>query len=234
LLALLGLVALALPACQQEMAQQPAFRKFEPSEFFPKDRRSVRPILPGTVARNQPLDYEPLVNGLTPEGRRAKAAPVNPNAPQGQPNPEPGTPSDPANYVNAFPFEIKEADLRRGQERFTIFCAPCHGPLGNGQGKIAERGYLKPPSYVTDLSRGFQRFGKQVPLRDAPVGYYYEVVSRGYGGMPDYAAQVAPEDRWKIIAYVRALVLSQSADVSKLPPEEQQAADKALGGVKKP
>ena len=95
-----------------------------------------------------------------------------------------------------------------------------------------ERGYLKPPSLHTDLSRGFQRRGQKVPLRDAPVGYYFEVITQGYGAMPSYASQVAPEDRWKIIAYVRALQLSQGARLADLPEGQREAARKALGGEK--
>jgi mono/diheme cytochrome c family protein len=132
--------------------------------------------------------------------------------------------------VTAFPLPIAEADLRRGQQRFTIFCAPCHDPAGTGHGKIVERGYLRPPNYHTDNSRGFERFGHTIPLRDAPIGYFFEVVSRGYGGMPDYAAQVPPDDRWRIVAYVRTLQLSQHAAVKDLPEEEKRAALEALGG----
>jgi mono/diheme cytochrome c family protein len=232
--ALLTLALLALPACQQQMAKQPVYRKYEPSEFF-ADGRSARPILAGTVHRDQPLDASPLVTGLTAEGRKARPAP--PAGGSGPPEPPlPGAPDRRENYVDAFPFAITDADLHRGQERYTIFCAPCHGPLGNGRGKIKERGYLDPPSYVTDDSRGFGRFGVKVPLRDAPVGYFFEVMTRGYGGMPDYAAQVSPEDRWRIAAYVRALVLSQSAGenelreaIGALPPKEQQKTRDKLG-----
>ena len=118
--------------------------------------------------------------------------------------------------------------MERGQERFTIFCAVCHDPIGNGNGKIVQRGYTRPPSYVTDYSRGFERRGIKVKLRDVPVGYYFEVVSKGYGAMPDYAAQIPPRDRWAIIAYIRALQLSQHARLEGLPEAERQAARKAL------
>jgi mono/diheme cytochrome c family protein len=126
-------------------------------------------------------------------------------------------------------------ELERGRQRFEIFCAVCHDPTGNGNGKIPERGYTKPPSYITDYSRGFERRGYKVLLRDAPVGYYFEVISKGEGAMADYSAQVTPEDRWKIIAYIRALQLSQHAPLDtldKLPPGEKEKALKVLEGTR--
>src|SRR5205085_2215671 len=131
-------------------------------------------------------------------------------------------------YAEEFPFQITTADLRRGQERYTIYCASCHGPLGNGKGKIWERGYLKPTSYHTQavaenepaetaevplgFSRGYWRWGIRIPVREVPPGYVFEVITKGYGAMPDHAAQIPPTDRWRIVAYVRALQLSQHAD----------------------
>ncbi len=134
-------------------------------------------------------------------------------------------------YADEFPFQITQADLKRGQDRYTIFCAVCHGPLGNGQGKIWERGYLTPTSFHTKpvtttevaaknkdeglgLSRGYKLWGHRVPMDEAPVGYYFEVITKGYGGMPSYSAQISPADRWRIIAYVRALQMTQRADAA--------------------
>jgi hypothetical protein len=141
-------------------------------------------------------------------------------------------------YTDEFPFEITAADLSRGATRFTAYCAPCHGPLGNGKGKIWERGFLKPTSYHTEkveadepdetaqiplgYSRGYWKWDIHIPVRDVPVGYIFEVITKGYGQMPDHAAQISPADRWRIIAYVRTLQLSQRADVAKLPPDVQQ------------
>jgi mono/diheme cytochrome c family protein len=133
-----------------------------------------------------------------------------------------------AEYVNAFPFAITESDLERGRERFTIFCAVCHDAAGTGHGKIVERGYTMPPSYHTDNSRGLGRRGVKVLLRDAPVGYLFEVVSKGYGAMPDYATQVPPADRWRIVAYIRTLQFSQHAPLKDLSEEEQEKAKSAL------
>jgi Cytochrome C oxidase, cbb3-type, subunit III len=138
-------------------------------------------------------------------------------------------------YVNEYPFPITHDDLKRGQERYTIYCAVCHGPLGNGQGKIWERGYLAPTSFHTEkvgekevdakgpvplgYSRGYALWGINIPMREVPVGYYFEVITKGYGGMPSYSAQIPPADRWRIIAYIRVLQLSQHATAANLPAE---------------
>lgn len=225
-----------LSACQQKMADQPYFRPLEQTEFF-ADGRSSRPLEHGTISFNQ-LPYDnPLTSGLTPEYRRAKAtAKVDAN----QTDIPLGAPNDVKNFVDAFPFKMTETDLRRGMDRYSIYCVPCHGPLGDGNGKIVERGLLKPTSYHPDLefaknrkpddktlppgfSRGFGRYRLEVPMTEVPVGYYYEVISKGFGAMADYSAQLPdPADRWRIIAYIRTLELSQS-----VPPEFQDAAKKA-------
>jgi mono/diheme cytochrome c family protein len=215
-------IALLPAGCQQKMARQPHYRALESSEFFP-DGRSARPLLDGVVTRDQPLDSSPLVSGLVKGRHRVPLA-------NGE-TPLAGAPDDPANYVTEFPFQVTEADLRRGQQRFAIYCTPCHGPLGDGHGKIVERGYLQPPSYIADDSRGFFRWGRRLPLRKAPVGYLFEVASRGYGGMPDYAEQVPADDRWRIVAYIRTLQLSRYAVLRDLPPAERAEALRELGGA---
>ncbi|MBV9210952.1 MAG: cytochrome c, partial [Acidobacteria bacterium] len=100
--------------------------------------------------------------------------------------------------VDTFPFPITEEIVRRGEERYNIFCAMCHGPTGNGDGMIVRRGYRRPPSYHTDQ------------LRQAPVGHFFDVMTNGWGAMPSYAAQIPVTDRWAIVAYIRALQLSQN------------------------
>jgi mono/diheme cytochrome c family protein len=219
------IIVLLLPACQQEMAREPSYRPLESSSFF-VDGRSARPLVAGTVSRGSPLGGAAIVSGRK-EGSLKPVAAALPSA-SAVPAPTSGNPLRVEDFVTTFPFPVTEEALKRGQERYIIFCAVCHGPVGNGNGMIVERGYLKPPSYHTDDSRGFARYGLKVPLRDAPVGYYFEVVSEGYGGMPDYATQVSPEDRWKIIAYIRALEWSQSARLEDLPENERKAALKAL------
>jgi mono/diheme cytochrome c family protein len=197
--------------CQQPMGEQPSCRPLKPSSFF-GDGQSARPLVAGTVARGQlRLDRAFYTGELGPA--------------QG------GTPMDAAGggislhvartalaekpYVRQFPFRVTREVLQRGQERFTIYCSVCHGPLGYGDGKVVQRGFTQPPSYHTDR------------LRDAPVGYFFDVITRGFGSMPDYAPQVPPGDRWAIVTYLRALQLSQCAsmkDLDQLPEEVKGAA----------
>jgi len=108
---------------------------------------------------------------------------------------------------NAFPLPVTAALLERGQDRYKIFCTPCHGLQGDGNGFVAMRGMKHPPSYHIER------------LRDAPVGYFYDVVTNGFGVMPDYAEQIPPPDRWAIVAYIRVLQLSRNAKLSELPPD---------------
>jgi mono/diheme cytochrome c family protein len=229
-----ALLCLLLPACQQEMADQPSYHKpLQPSDFFP-DGRSARPIPAGTVPRGRPLEGSPMLGGDRTAnddlGRALLAVTAGglgvlaPLVPALAPAPFAAT-----EYTTAFPFPIDEAGMARGQQRYTIFCAVCHGTTGKGDGKIVERGYLRPPDYALDDSRGFDRRGIRLPLRDAPVGYLFTVVTRGFGGMPSYAEQVPAEDRWKIVAYVRALQLSRYAPLESLSPTERQKVQQELG-----
>ena len=196
-------LSLLTTSCQQEMARQPSYRPLEPTDFF-DDGRSSRPLVEGTVPRGRPLEGSAILTS-----RKSPARGV-------------------ADYVDVCPIAIDKKALERGRERFNIYCAVCHDALGTGNGKIVERGYLPPPNYHTDYSRGFERRGIKVLLRDVPVGYYFEVISRGYGGMPDYASQIPPDDRWKIIAYVRALQLSQWAPLEDLSEKGRDKARKEL------
>ena len=113
-------------------------------------------------------------------------------------------------YVDRLPFPVTRQVLERGRERFNIYCTPCHGRLGNGLGMIVQRGLKRPPSYHIDR------------LRQVPIGYFYDVISNGFGAMADYAAQVAPRDRWAIAAYIRVLQFSQQASLLDVPPEHWQ------------
>lgn len=111
--------------------------------------------------------------------------------------------NNPGDY---FPFPVDETVLARGRERFNVFCAPCHSRLGDGNGFIPSRGFpRKPPSYHIER------------LRKAPVGYFFDVMTNGFGLMPDYASQIPPKDRWAIVAYIRALQLSQNAKLADVP-----------------
>jgi mono/diheme cytochrome c family protein len=104
-----------------------------------------------------------------------------------------------------FPFAITHADLDRGQERFNIYCSPCHGRTGEGNGMVVQRGYRQAANYHIDR------------LRQAPPGYFFDVITNGFGAMPDYRAQVPADDRWRIVAYVRALQLSHAASQADVP-----------------
>jgi mono/diheme cytochrome c family protein len=107
------------------------------------------------------------------------------------------------------PFPVTAEVLAHGRERFNIYCTPCHSRLGDGNGMIVRRGYKKPPSYHTER------------LRKAPLGYFFDVMTNGFGAMPDYASQIPVNDRWAIVAYIRALQLSQGATKADMPPGEK-------------
>jgi mono/diheme cytochrome c family protein len=112
--------------------------------------------------------------------------------------------------ATTFPFPITRADLDRGRERYNIYCTPCHDASGTGRGMIVMRGFPQPPpSYHIDR------------LREAPVGHFFDVITNGLGNMYSYASRISPEDRWRIVAYVRALQLSQSATINDVPPQER-------------
>jgi len=111
---------------------------------------------------------------------------------------------------NAFPLPLTKELLDRGQDRYKIFCTPCHGLQGDGNGMVVMRGMRRPPSY------------HQPRLRDVPNGYIFDVITNGFGAMLGYSAQIPPQDRWAIVAYVRALQLSRNAPVSDLPAELRQ------------
>ena len=117
---------------------------------------------------------------------------------------------------DGFPFPITMDVMNRGQERFNIYCSECHGKLGDGNGMVPSRGYRHPPSYHTDQ------------LRAAKTGHFFDVITHGFGSMPPYAVQVNVRDRWAIVAYIRALQLSQHGTISDLPPDMQAK----LGGAK--
>ncbi len=120
-----------------------------------------------------------------------------------------GTSPDGKSLVTELPIVVTPRILARGRERYDIYCAPCHDRTGGGAGMVVRRGYRPPPSFHIDR------------LRDAPVGHFYDVVTNGFGAMPDYAAQIDVPDRWAIVAYIRALQLSQNAKLSDAPPEER-------------
>lgn len=179
-MACLAACLLLTTGCWFDMRQQPKVKPLEPSDFF-LDGQSARPLVADTVARGY--------LGLDTRFYQGKN--------------EDGT------LVEAFPLEITPEVMARGRERYDIFCSPCHGAVGNGQGMIVQRGFKAPPSF--HLTR----------LREAPPGHYYDVITNGFGVMYSYASRVSPEDRWAIIAYIRALQLSQNATLDDVSPEQR-------------
>lgn len=180
----MALLALSLPACYQKMAVQPSLRPLQSSDFF-ADGRASRPTVSGTVARGQLGRYTDtaLYHGKDDKG----------------------------NEVTDFPFEVTKRVLDRGRQRFEVFCAVCHGYTGAGDGRVVKRGFTVPPNLNTEASRLIKiRTGKEVPLTEVSVGHLYDVVTRGFGAMPDYSEQIPVNDRWAIVAYVRALQYARS------------------------
>jgi mono/diheme cytochrome c family protein len=221
----ISLWLLLLAGCRQEMAQQPSYRPLRVSAFFENGMAS-RPLVKGTVARGQLAEDEHLHTGRWPaavqSGLQAALIVGNPLA-------IPFEGIDTPLYADAFPFPITHKELERGQERYNIYCAVCHDRAGTGRGMVVQRGFTPPPSYHIDWSRGLKLRGIQRKLRDAPVGYYFEVITHGYGAMPDYAEQIGAKDRWAIIAYVRALQLSQQATLADV--RDETAKQKLLRGL---
>jgi mono/diheme cytochrome c family protein len=226
---MLILVPMLPLGCQQKMATPPSYRPLQSSALF-VDGMSARPLPAGVVARQWLTHDDPLASGLKANLERLPS-PRAETPSSGSEAPPQGAPTDPDRFVTDFPFELTAQDMERGQERYTIFCAVCHDPIGTGHGKIVERGYVRPPDYHTEASRGFSRYGKSIALRDVPAGYLFEVISRGYGAMPSYSPQIAPRDRWRVVAYVRALQLSQHAVLDDLPAAQRQAVRDTLGST---
>jgi mono/diheme cytochrome c family protein len=219
-------------ACRQDMHDQPKYRPLQPSVFFP-DGRSARPTVEGTVARGQLRDDAQLHTGkLGQQGGRSAAEPMATSRPDNTANQQAtsdqqaGSDQQATSGINTqtgqqaatpnyqgfsttFPFPIDEAAINRGQQRFNIYCSVCHGRTGEGGGTVVLRGYRRPPSL------------HEPRLQNAPAGYYFDVITNGFGAMPDYSAQVAVEDRWKIIAYIRALQLSQRANIQDVPADQK-------------
>jgi len=184
---MVGMAALSaiLSGCgfRLDMHVQPKLKTYRESDFW-GDSRSARPLVEGTVARGELRQDEYFYTGKL--------------------NGQDGT---------QMPFAVTKEVLQRGQQRFNVYCSPCHNYTGDGNGMIVQRGYQRPPAYT------------EPRLLNAPIGHFYDVISHGYGKMPDYAAQVTPTDRWNIAAYIRVLQLSQHAPASMVPAGTQMLTD---------
>ncbi len=170
---------LVLAGCRQDMQDQPKFFPQRGTDFY-ADGRSVRPQVENTVARGQLREDTYFSTGLV-------------NGKEG----------------DGLPFPATMAVLQRGQERYNVYCTPCHSRVGNGIGMIVQRGYMKAGSFHS------------ARLETAPLGHFFQVISNGYGAMPDYASQITPEDRWAIVAYIKALQLSQKATQADVPAGQE-------------
>jgi mono/diheme cytochrome c family protein len=178
------ILSLLLAGCRQDMHNQPRYKPLAATEFF-GDGRSARPEIEGTVARGHLRIDQARYTGKVNDQE-----------------------------VDYFPFPITRADLERGQERFNIFCSPCHSRIGDGNGMVVRRGFRQAASYHT------QR------LIDAPVGHFFFVMTNGFGAMPSYGSRIEPDDRWRIAAYVRVLQFSQNAPLDAVPADQRGALDK--------
>jgi mono/diheme cytochrome c family protein len=202
-------------ACQQQMARQPSYKPLDPSDFF-SDSRSARPLVPGTVARGHLRSDTHLFTGLrTPQSRDwSRPAAIVGTAVQNSISALALVAGRERDYVDTFPFPVTAEVLKQGRDRYLIYCVLCHDPLGTGRGKIVERGYTAPPSYHDDR------------LRAVAVGHFFDVITNGYGSMPDYKQQVPPRERWAIAAYIRALQLSQHFSEKELTADMRAEWDK--------
>jgi mono/diheme cytochrome c family protein len=178
-------LALVVTGCTMTMRDQPRVDPYEPASFFSDNGSALLPV-EDTVPYGEARIDDALYTGQV----------------DGQ-------------YVDEFPFEITKEDLERGQERYNIYCAPCHGYTGEGDGMIVQRGFKQPPSFNQDR------------LRDAQPGYFFYAITNGFGTMPSYANRIPVHDRWLIVAYIRALQLSQHAPVTELPEADQAKLEAA-------
>jgi mono/diheme cytochrome c family protein len=213
LLTLAGVTAaVALCGCEkamQDMYNQPKYKPLAASPLW-TDGRSSRPEVAGTVAHSGGATAGTSSGRLGQLPLPMAEAPVYPVDDQGNVKAN-LTPESPKPLAVTNPLPIDRQTLDRGRERFDIYCSPCHSIAGDGDGMVARRGFPHPPSYHTPR------------LRNAPDAHFYNVITQGYGMMYSYADRVAPNDRWAIVAYIRALQLSQNARIDDVPPEHRAA-----------
>lgn len=172
--------------CHRDMRDQSHYEPLEASDFFP-DGKSARSATAGTVARGTLDGGEPFRQG-----------------------------KDHGHLVSELPVPVNRELLERGQVRFNIYCSPCHGRTGAGDGMIVQRGFQRPPTYHSDR------------LREVPAGHVFDVITNGFGVMPRFGPQIPEHDRWAIVAYIRALQFSQHAQLSDVPPDALKQLEKEL------
>src|SRR5881394_2073734 len=190
---LTSVCCLLLSGCRRDMQDQPKAIAYRESSFY-KDGTGSRPLVEGTVPRGYLREDRAFYLGKKATAQSTTSAPQTLTTAAA--NNQAGLyPDD----VDTIPMQITKEDLDRGQERYNIYCSVCHGMTGYGDGMIARRGFNKPAPANYHQDR----------LRQAPVGHFFDVMTNGWGAMPSYAQQVSVEDRWRIVAYLRALQLSQ-------------------------
>jgi mono/diheme cytochrome c family protein len=182
--------ALALGSgCRQDMHDQPKYKPLAASTFF-RDGQSARPLVSGTVARGRLDEDQEFYSGKTASGE----------------------------LLAVFPMAVTAEALKRGRERFDIYCSPCHDRTGAGLGMVVRRGFKQPPSLHVER------------LRQASPGHFFDVMTTGFGAMPDYRVQLSARDRWAVVAYIRALQLSQHAAAGDVPGGDPTKVPAPAGG----
>jgi mono/diheme cytochrome c family protein len=176
-------MTVAFAGCRQDMHDAPRYEPLEASTFF-ADGRGSRMLVANTVARGMLREDDHLYQGKI-DGE----------------------------LTDVFPMPVTSDVMARGQERFNVFCSPCHGQTGQGNGMVVQRGFRAPPSY------------HEARLRDAPAGYFFDVMTHGFGAMFDYSSQISVSDRWAIAAYIRALQRSQQATIDDVPAARRAELD---------
>jgi mono/diheme cytochrome c family protein len=182
----LVILALALAGCRNDMHRQAKTKDLRESAFF-ADHSSARPLPEGVVARGFLRDDAALYRGVGEDGK----------------------------FLLDLPVAVTKERLFRGRERFNIYCSPCHGRTGDGQGMIVARGFKNPSTFHVDR------------LRNERAGYFYDVMTNGFGQMSSYASQITPEDRWAVVAWVKTLQASQNMPGEFLRKEDREALEKA-------
>jgi len=209
---LMGLIVISA-GCRRDMQDQPKMKPYRSTTFF-TDGLSTRQPIEGTIPRGYLRTDTEYFTGKKPKAPGATATPAPQQTPGTQAN---NFPDD----VDAFPFPVTKEIVVRGQERYNIFCSACHGLTGNGDGMIVRRGFRRAASFNDDR------------LRQAPVGHFFDAITNGWGAMPAYAPQIPVQDRWAIIAYIRALQLSQeniAAATASPAPSASPKLTPAAGG----
>ena len=176
-------MTVAVAGCRQDMHDTPRYEPLEASTFFADGRGSRMPVA-NTVARGMLREDDHLYQGKI-DGE----------------------------LTDIFPMPVTAEVRARGQERFNVFCSPCHGRTGQGNGMVVQQGFRAPPSY------------HEARLRNAPAGYFFDVMTHGFGAMSDYSSQISISDRWAIAAYIRALQRSQQATIDDVPVARRAEPD---------